>query len=164
MPQRAVEFAVYEREPEVLARHLLLLAIALDFELPRRERAEVLLEVWANALLREKTATYLAAKARELSLVFTAEEGPLAPLFDLSALKMKERDALDEIFRSWAENVEFDVVRLRDERLRSFYTTRYDSRRNVLDWDYQMELMPLSSIVHKLHFREWRMTGMGPFV
>ena len=47
---RPVEFAVYEREPEVLARHLLLLAIALDFELPRRERAELLLEVWACLL------------------------------------------------------------------------------------------------------------------
>ena len=64
---RAFEASVFEKEPEVLARHALLLAVALDFELPRRERAELLLELWANSLLREKTATYLAANARELS-------------------------------------------------------------------------------------------------
>ena len=157
---RALEVSVYEREPEVLARHALLLAVAVDFELPRRERAELLLELWANARLREKTAAYLAAKARELARVVTAEEGPLSPLFDLSAIKMKERDALEEVFRSWAEDIEFDVVRLRDERLRGFYKARYESRVNVLDWDYQMELAPLASIVHKLHFREWRMSGI----
>ena len=157
---RALEVSIYEREPEALARHVLLLAVAVDFELPRRERAELLLELWANARLREKTATYLATKARELARVVTSEEGPLTPLFDLSAIKMKERDRLEEIFRSWAEDVEFDAVRLRDERLRTFYKDRYEARRNVLDWDYTMELVPLASIVHKLHFREWRMTGI----
>ena len=35
-------------------------------------------------------------------------------------------------------------------------------RRNVLDWDYTMGLVPLASIVHKLHFREWRQTGNRP--
>jgi dynein assembly factor 3 len=157
---REVEFCVYEREPEVLARHMLLLAIALDFELPRRERAEVLLEVWANTQLREKTATYVAARAVALSRAISHEEGPLAPLLDTSALKSRDRDALESVLRTWAEDVEFDIVRLRDDRLRRFYGQRYDSRRNVLDWDYQMELIPIASIVHKIHFREWRMTGL----
>eukprot|EP00965_Chrysotila_dentata_P168503 5564374-Pleurochrysis_carterae.AAC.1 len=44
----------------------------------------------------------------------------------------------------------------RHVRLRS-----YDSRLNVLDWDYTMELQPIASIVHKVHFREWRMTGLA---
>ena len=35
VPAREIEFSVYEREPEVLARHMLLLSIALDYELPR---------------------------------------------------------------------------------------------------------------------------------
>ena len=159
-PARAAEFSVYEREPETLARHMLLLAIALDFELPRRERAEVLLEVWANTLVREKTAAYIASRAAVLERVLTDEEGPLAAVFDVNALKSKERDALLEVLRSWAESVEFDVVRLRDERLRTFYGARYDARRNVLDWDYTMELVPMASIVHKIHFREWRLTGV----
>lgn len=40
-----LSFHVYEEHPEQLARHLLLLSVALDFELPRRERAEMFLEV-----------------------------------------------------------------------------------------------------------------------
>ena len=40
-----LEFSVYESQPEALARQLLLLSIALDVELPRRERAELFLEV-----------------------------------------------------------------------------------------------------------------------
>ena len=48
-----LEFSIFEQAPEALARHLLLVAVALDFELPRRERAELLLELLANALLRE---------------------------------------------------------------------------------------------------------------
>eukprot|EP00966_Prymnesium_polylepis_P300866 6952255-Prymnesium_polylepis.2 len=73
---------------------------------------------------------------------------------------MKDRDRLEEVFRSWAEDVDFDMVRLRDERLRAFYKTRYDARANVLDWDYTWELSPIASIVHKLHFRDWRLNGV----
>ena len=51
-PARAMEFCVYEREPENLARHLLFLAIALDFELPRRERAEKLTQEEKDILER----------------------------------------------------------------------------------------------------------------
>ena len=63
--------------------------------------------------------------------------------------------------RTWSEDVEFDVVRLRDERLRRFYGNRYDVRKNVLEWDYTMELLEIASIVHKIHFRDWRMTGIA---
>ena len=31
----------------------------------------------------------------------------------------------------------------------------------VLEWDYTMELVEIASIVHKIHFREWRMTGIA---
>ena len=159
--ERALEVCVFEREPEVLARQMLLLSIALDFELPRRERAELLLEVWANTLLREKTAAYVASRAHVLSRVLSDEEGPLAPIFDFNALKSRDRDALEAVLRSWGEDVPFAAVKARDERLRGFYKNRYDSRRNVLDWDYTWELKPIASIVHKIHFREWRLTGVA---
>ena len=157
----ALEFSVYEQAPELLARHLLLFSVALDFELPRRERAELLLELLANSLLREKTSSYLAARAAALRRVITENDGPLAPLIDLSLLKMKDRDRLHDVLCTWAEDVPCDMVRLRDERLRGLYKDRYDMRRNVLDWDYTMHLVPIASIVHKLHFREWRQTGIA---
>ena len=157
----ALEFSVYESAPESLARQLLLLFIALDVILPRRERAEVFLEVLANTSVRERTAAYVASRAQALRRLLADEEGALAPLIDVSLLKMKERDAIEDVLATWLEEVPFDVVRLRDERLRNFYQDRYDSRRNVLDWDYTMELAPVASVVHKLHFREWRQTGIA---
>ena len=155
------EMSVYEDRPEGLARQLLLLSIALDFELPRRERAEVYLEVLSNTLVREKTSAYIASRAAALRRMLAHGEGPLTGLVDVSLLKMKDRDALEEVLQTYAEEVAFDAVRYRDERLRRYYDARYDSRRNVLDWDYTMELKPLASIVHKIHFREWRMTGLA---
>ena len=100
-----LEFSVYEQAPELLARHLLLLSVALDFELPRRERAELLLELLANSLLREKTSAYLAARAEVLRRVVTENDGPLAPLVDLSLLKMRDRDKLHDVLSTWSEDV-----------------------------------------------------------
>ena len=54
-----VHLYVWEDCPEGLARHLLLTAVALDASLPPRQRAETLLELHGNALLRETTASYL---------------------------------------------------------------------------------------------------------
>ena len=153
--------AVYEPAPEAAARHLLLLAVALDLSTPRRERAELYLEILANATLRTRTAAYVAARAAELQRLLADGEGPLAPHVDLSLLKMRDRDAIIDVLAGWADSVPCDVARYRDERLRGFYGARYDARANVLDWDYSMELLPLASIVHKLHFSEWRMTGLA---
>lgn len=50
---------VYEEEPEVLARHMLLIHVLLDASLTSKERVETLLELHGNALLRQKTASYL---------------------------------------------------------------------------------------------------------
>lgn len=49
---RPVHFYMHEEEPEVLARHLLLLAIFFDHNVTAKDRAELLLEVHGNALLR----------------------------------------------------------------------------------------------------------------
>eukprot|EP00967_Tisochrysis_lutea_P148452 scaffold283696_cov28-Tisochrysis_lutea.AAC.1 len=156
-----VEMCVYEDRPEGLARQLLLLSIALDFELPRRERAEIYLEVLCNTLVREKTSAYIAARAASLRRMLSHEEGPLTKFIDMSMLKMKDRDAVEEVLQLYSEEVEFDAIRYRDERLRRYYDTRYDARANVLDWDYTMELKPIAPIIHKVHFREWRMTGLA---
>lgn len=43
---------VWESQPEVLARHLLLLQVAQDWELPVRQRANLLLEVFGNCLVQ----------------------------------------------------------------------------------------------------------------
>jgi hypothetical protein len=114
-----------------------------------------------NTMLRERTALYLAAHARALRALLAREEGELACRIDTSFLKMKQRDALEDVLATWADGVEFDVERLRDERLRAFYGDRYDHRRNVLDWDYAMGLALTAPGIHRIHFREWRLSGLA---
>lgn len=50
---------------------------------------------------------------------------------------------------------------LRDHRLRGYYGERYDVRVNLVDWDYVMNLRKNASIIHKLHYTEWRMLGQA---
>ena len=71
-----LEFSVYEQAPELLARHLLLLSVALDFELPRRERASAMWRArpprpaWPASAAREAGWPRLAAlRCRPLPLV-----------------------------------------------------------------------------------------------
>jgi len=45
---------------------------------------------------------------------------------------------------------------LRDSRLRGHYKTRYDFRTNLVDWDYQMDVVPNAVVVHWIHYRDWR--------
>lgn len=46
---------IWERQIEVLARHLLLLQVAQDWELPIRQRANVFLEIFGNCLVQVTT-------------------------------------------------------------------------------------------------------------
>lgn len=49
---RPLHIYVFERAPEVLARHLLLLQVVQDWELPLRQRCNLFLEVFGNARLQ----------------------------------------------------------------------------------------------------------------
>jgi len=41
-------------------------------------------------------------------------------------LKQKERDEMELVFKSWKVDEPFNVVELRDHRLRGYYGDRYD--------------------------------------
>ena len=87
------QFYVYEREPEVLAAHVLLLAVALDGALPLRQRAQVWLELFGNALVQARTAAYVAALRGALLHAVDTGDGP-PPARD-AALAAALRAALD---------------------------------------------------------------------
>ena len=53
-----MQLYIVEDEPEVLARHLLLLSVLLDRALPIGARVETFLELHGNALLQQRTAEY----------------------------------------------------------------------------------------------------------
>jgi Domain of unknown function (DUF4471) len=75
-------------------------------------------------LLQERTSRYVARLARELIELLRAGTGALADLVNFNLLKFKERDALEDVLRSWtsaAAGAQYDVAALRDTRLRHFF-------------------------------------------
>lgn len=160
---RPLNIYIYETHIEVLARHLLLLRVALDWKLPLRQRCNAFLEIFGNARVQERTSAYIEEKARELIDLMHNEEGFLADFLDLSHLKMKERDGLVEAFQSWFQSVPFNMERLRDQRLRHYFEERYDFRDNLIDWDYTMNLKKIenASVIHVRQYKQWRKEGIA---
>lgn len=124
-----MQIYVYDRPVEVIARHVLLPAVACDFELPIRQRSSVYLEVFGNCLvqvrsvlswllcvvataspcaLQERTSKYLSQKRLELVDLLCNNRGPLHNLFDFSHLKYRHRDELETVFKSWDHRIAFD--------------------------------------------------------
>ena len=68
---------------------------------------------------------------------------------------------MQKVFQTWNDKIPFETVELRDKRLRALYKDRYDFRRNIIDWDYQETVRPLSSIIHIKQYREWRQSGIA---
>ncbi|XP_014444029.1 dynein assembly factor 3, axonemal isoform X2 [Tupaia chinensis] len=169
-PRRKFNFYVLENNLEAVARHMLLFSLAL--EEPERmglqERTETFLEVWGNALLRAPAAAFVRAQADRLAHL-VPEPDRLAeqlPWLSLGALKFRERDALEAVFRFWAGGEKgpevFPMSRLWDSRLRHYLGSRYDARRGVSDWDLRMKLHDRGAqVIHTREFRRWRDTGVA---
>lgn len=58
-----LDLCVYEEEPELLARHMLLMYVLLDGGNQPKERVEMFLELHGSALLRKRTADWLGEGA-----------------------------------------------------------------------------------------------------
>ncbi|KAJ3301926.1 Dynein assembly factor 3, axonemal [Kappamyces sp. JEL0829] len=152
---------------------MLHLAILLDQteELSLLQRSQLFLECFGNVMIREKTRDYINAKAMELirylvranRSVVTDSKGFLASLLDFSALKFRERDDIEFVFKFWRdEKRPWDGPALWDYRSRKYLGRRFDSRENIFDWDYSMKLLerdPAASIIHRQEYCKWRMHG-----
>ena len=99
----------------------------------------------------------------------------LGRILDFSRLKYKEKDALADVFRWWYSTEACSASLMWDWRMRKAHGDRYDSRANIADWDYHQRIgrsIAASSddavleneqvgIIHAVHFREWRDTGVA---
>ncbi|CEG46319.1 Dynein assembly factor 3, C-terminal domain [Plasmopara halstedii] len=163
LKNRPVHIYIFETAIETLSRDLLLIQIALDTNLPLRQRSNLFLEIFGNTCVQKKTCAYIEDQAKLLIDFVYNDRGPLAGLVDLSHLKMRTHDELIDSFRSWFQSVKFDVNSLRDHRLRHYYETRFDYRDNLIDWDYTMKLRKIEngSLIHIRQYRDWRNTGVA---
>ncbi|XP_012412555.1 dynein axonemal assembly factor 3 [Trichechus manatus latirostris] len=169
-PRRKFNFYLLENNLEAVARHMLIFSLALEEpeKMGLQERSETFLEVWGNALLRPTVAAFVRYQAERLAHL-VLEPDRLAeqlPWLSLGALKFRERDALEAVFRFWAGGEKgpeaFPVSRLWDLRVRHYLGSRYDARRGVSDWDLHMKLHDRGGqVIHTREFRRWRDTGVA---
>lgn len=159
---RKLRFFLHERDHEVHARHMLLLQVINNTSMTIRERMETLLSVLGNTLIREKDSGYVSDIAREFIEIVTDESShPLTNVIDLSHLKFKDRDILQDAFKGWDQAVPFDIEALRDQRCRGYYRDRYDHRKNLMDWDYTNFIKESAGIIHWYHYKEFGFTGVA---
>jgi len=157
-----LRFFLHERHHEVLARHLLFLQIVNNRALPVRERMETFLSLYGNTLVRERDESYLAEIAAEfVELVTDNSLHPLAEIVDLTHLKYRDRDVLQDIFKGWLKDVPFDIEALREQRCRGYYRERFDYRKNLMDFDYQNYIKPKAGIINWFHYKEFGFTGVA---
>lgn len=123
---------------------------------------ELWFELYANAMIQEKTQASLVELCKPIMRLFASDDGPLAPYVDLEHLKFKDRDEIEKVVKWWRATDVFDMVTLRDTRLRAYTATRYDSRANLYDWDYHMEgIIQVAPILHLRHYKRWRDSGQA---
>ncbi|XP_062506774.1 dynein axonemal assembly factor 3-like [Corticium candelabrum] len=162
-----LKFYIIENSLEVIARHMLLLAVVFEQpdQLGLQEKAELFLELYGNSLIRQQTFDYLRTKCDQF-IKFVTDLDYMSQQFsilDLSQLKFKERDLLEGVFKFWRnqDHKTFPIVEMWEQRLRHSLKTRYDSRMGVFDWDYSMRLHDKTSIVYSREYKKWRETGVA---
>nr|XP_033815743.1 dynein assembly factor 3, axonemal isoform X2 [Geotrypetes seraphini]XP_033815744.1 dynein assembly factor 3, axonemal isoform X2 [Geotrypetes seraphini]XP_033815745.1 dynein assembly factor 3, axonemal isoform X2 [Geotrypetes seraphini]XP_033815746.1 dynein assembly factor 3, axonemal isoform X2 [Geotrypetes seraphini]XP_033815747.1 dynein assembly factor 3, axonemal isoform X2 [Geotrypetes seraphini]XP_033815748.1 dynein assembly factor 3, axonemal isoform X2 [Geotrypetes seraphini] len=167
-PQRRLNFYVVEDSLALLGRQMLFLALALERpeQMGLQEKSELFLELFGNSLVRSQTAAYLQEKA-DLFIRYVTDlefQQRSLPMLDLSALKFKERDLLEVIFKFWRnpDPYIFPMERLWDSRSRQYLGSRYDFRRGAFDWDLCMKIHErgASTIGHQQYYR-WRESGVA---
>jgi dynein assembly factor 3, axonemal len=115
---RPIHFYFIETPIEVVARNVLLLELVNDYEVPIRQRASIFLEIFGNCRVQDRTAKYIEQLGQQLRSLVTTGAGRLEGLIDLSLLRYRARDDLENAFKSYSKATSFDVDSLRDHRLR----------------------------------------------
>ncbi|CAI2366251.1 unnamed protein product [Moneuplotes crassus] len=162
--ENPINIYIHETDPENLARDLLLLTIISETQLSFRERMELFTDLYGNTMIRSKTAQYLDDISVEVSRLITEHrkcKSVLMDLIDFDSLKFKERDEIEDIVNCWRLSVPFDIESLRDQRLRAYFKTRYDHRKNLIDWDYNFHIKKFTKFVDKDKYLKFRMTGVA---
>ncbi|KAJ3122004.1 Dynein assembly factor 3, axonemal [Nowakowskiella sp. JEL0407] len=141
-----------------------------DYEWNVLERTKIFLEIFGNLVIKEQTANLIKTCASNLFSMTTEEsESLISNLIDVSKLTFREIDDLESVFKFWKnDKLSFDVNLLWEHRLRKHFKQQYDSRENIIDWDYHMKLLSKikippnkDCIVYKGEYLRWRMTGVA---
>lgn len=157
--QHKLNIYVHEKEYGCLARALIFLTIMCETSLIKRERMELLIDLYANSLIADKTEQYLQGILNELiQLVAEDDRCPsvMREYVHMDSLKFKERDELEQTISSYYSNHQFDIEKLWEDRCRNHIKERYDYRNNMFDWDYNMYIKEIAPYIHPKEYKTWR--------
>lgn len=114
-----INIYLHDTNYEVLGRALLLLTLICETSMSKRERMELFLDLYGNALIRDKTDTYLQGVVNELIQLVTEDDrcpSVLKEMISFEDLKYKERDELEDVISSYHAAHKFDIEKYRDDR------------------------------------------------
>lgn len=123
--------------------------------------------ILGNTLLRPAVEKYLTEKSDYLVEFITKDTSPndpLSTLIDTKALRYKERDYLETLFRFWGGRIPttWKVEELWDRRVRDYLGTRYDNRVGAFDWDLHMKIHESGGErVSSKEYKRWRENGVA---
>lgn len=165
--QPKLNFFLLDGCPEIIARNMLLLGLALEpsesFSLVCK--AHLFMDIYGNSLLRPSSHHYMTAKARSLRNMICDQEQRerLAPMLNIDGLKYKERDGLEMAFSYWQPKEQvFEIQRCWEQRVRNLLGTRYDHREGAFDWDLSMTLKDREAQqICSQEYRYWRECGVA---
>ena len=160
-----INFYIHETHKENLCRNLLLFHLICDREKSIIERVEMIMEIYGNTLLPSRTIDYINIVYKLLINFITNDLKKFTPIYknliDLSCLTHKEIDEMVEIYQSYDSKFPYDIEKYRNDRIRFALKDRYDYRRNMYDWDYNMNLQKYAPIVRLQHYMYWRENGVA---
>lgn len=158
---RPIHLYIFEPNAEALCRELLLLQVSLEWEIPVRQRANIFLEIFGNCKVQERTSRYIELLGHKLRTLVVDGKGQLAEVVDLSLLKYRDKDAMEEVFKGYARSVPFDMDGLFEHRVRGHLGDRYDARVAMADWDWHSSILKSASIIHVRMYKDWRRAGVA---
>ncbi|XP_052873731.1 dynein axonemal assembly factor 3 homolog [Anopheles cruzii] len=167
-PKLTVNLYCVEGCIELIARQMLLVSIAFEDPalLSVKGKTHLFMDLFGNTLIRPFSTAYLNGKACVLTNIVTDPEYAqrYAPIFVLDALKYKELDQLENVFRFWTNGPQhvFNIARYWDDRIRVQMGERYDNRNGAFDWDLQMRLRENGAKqICPQEYKHWRESGVA---
>ena len=163
--QRPVHFYVYEPNLKHHSRHLFFLewffeqkdVSALD------ESSAEFLELFANVMLRDTAYSTLKRVSKKASALARGEKSALEDHVDLETfVKLREVDWIAEQLDAWHQEAStFNVDYQWDNRVRADLGDRYDSKHNLMDWDFNSGLLSYTPHVRWPEYKDWRTSGIA---
>lgn len=123
------------------------------------------MELYGNTLVKPSTNNYLIKKSAQLIDIITDDKVRQCclPLIKFDALKYKEKDLIENVFKYWKSNTGFNISTMWDTRVRKYLGVRYDHRNNLFDWDLHMNLHRIDggNRITNQEYIYWRNTGVA---